>query len=154
MKDFTMQVLFAQDNEWFEKFFTDPFWITVGVASLLGAFIVLALVVAFFAYGKLWLQAYFARADVSLLSLIGMGFRQVRPVVKRRIRCEWAERDVAHDFSAEFVERRAPFHPAPRVRPRADGSTHCQRAATSFRSTAVRCRPPQLGRLAGSLPTC
>ena len=76
-----MFMLFAQDPAWWEKFLKDPFWITVGVAILLGAFVLLALVIAFFAYGKLWLQAYFARADVSLLSLIGMGFRQVRPVV-------------------------------------------------------------------------
>lgn len=79
-----MFLLFAQnaaDGAWWEKFLKDPFWITVGVASLLGIVILLAILIAFFAYGKLWLQAYFARADVSLLSLIGMGFRQVRPVV-------------------------------------------------------------------------
>ena len=43
--------------------------------------ILLALIVAFFAYGKLWFQAYMSSADVSMLSLIGMHFRQVRPSV-------------------------------------------------------------------------
>lgn len=79
-----MFLLFAQggaEPAFWEKFITDPLYITIGVACIIGALVVLALVIAFFAYGKLWLQAYFARADVTLLSLIGMGFRQVRPMV-------------------------------------------------------------------------
>ena len=32
-----------------------------------------------FTYGKIWLQAYMSGADVSLVSLVGMGFRQVNP---------------------------------------------------------------------------
>ena len=32
-------------------------------------------------YGKLWFQAYMSSADISLLSLVGMGFRQVRPTL-------------------------------------------------------------------------
>jgi uncharacterized protein YqfA (UPF0365 family) len=36
---------------------------------------------AFLTYGKLWFQAYMSGADVSLFSLIGMGFRKVRPQV-------------------------------------------------------------------------
>jgi len=32
-------------------------------------------------YGKLWFQAYMSSADISLLSLVGMGFRQVKPTV-------------------------------------------------------------------------
>ncbi|MEC9092831.1 MAG: flotillin-like protein FloA [Planctomycetota bacterium] len=48
---------------------------------VLGILILIALAIAFFAYGKIWLQAYFAQADVAMTSLIGMGFRQVRPVV-------------------------------------------------------------------------
>lgn len=45
------------------------------VASLFG----LMLFVAVINYGSLWLQAYMSGADVSLLSLIGMRFRQVKP---------------------------------------------------------------------------
>ena len=41
----------------------------------------LIFVAAAIAYGKLWIQAFTSGADVSLLSLIGMGFRQVRPSV-------------------------------------------------------------------------
>ncbi len=49
----------------------------VGVVCLLG----LMLLVAGMNYGHLWLQAYMSSADVSLLSLIGMSFRQVKPGV-------------------------------------------------------------------------
>ena len=42
---------------------------------LLGLAIIFAIVAA--VYGKLWFQAYMSSADVSILSLIGMGFRQV-----------------------------------------------------------------------------
>ncbi len=51
---------------------------------VLGTTIVVALVVVLFVvtithYGALWLQAYMSNADVSVASLIGMGFRQVKP---------------------------------------------------------------------------
>ncbi len=51
--------------------------VIAGGAMLVG--LVLLIVAA--AYGKLWLQAYMSRADVSLFSLTGMGFRQVNPRV-------------------------------------------------------------------------
>ena len=51
----------------------------LGLLFLLG--IVVLLVIAgiflFFAYGKLWLQAFTSGADVSMTSLVGMFFRQV-----------------------------------------------------------------------------
>lgn len=75
-------MLFAQDEPSFiEKMQSDPVYIAIGVGILLVLAIVIALVVAFIKYGKLWIQAYFAKADVRLISLIGMGFRQVRPLV-------------------------------------------------------------------------
>src|SRR5208283_6058492 len=43
------------------------------VLILLGA--ILALIA--WSYGKIWIQAYFSRANVTLLSLIGMEFRRV-----------------------------------------------------------------------------
>jgi uncharacterized protein YqfA (UPF0365 family) len=52
-------------------------FVAIGIVGFLGVLFI----VAVFAYGKLWFQAYMSNADVSLLSLIGMGFRQVRPTV-------------------------------------------------------------------------
>jgi uncharacterized protein YqfA (UPF0365 family) len=49
------------------------------LALLVMAGIVAAIVVL--AYGKLWFQAYMSGADVTILSLVGMGFRQVNPAV-------------------------------------------------------------------------
>jgi uncharacterized protein YqfA (UPF0365 family) len=51
--------------------------VIIGAALLLMLVVVVLIVAA--AYGKLWLQAYMSRADVSIFSLIGMGFRQVNP---------------------------------------------------------------------------
>ena len=46
-----------------------------------GAILLMAFFVAFIIvvnYGKLWLQAYVSNARVSMLSLVGMSFRQVK----------------------------------------------------------------------------
>ena len=56
-------------------------WIVGGVAILLAAIFGFILVIAFIVYGKLWIQAYLTKADVSMASLVGMGFRQVRPTI-------------------------------------------------------------------------
>jgi uncharacterized protein YqfA (UPF0365 family) len=54
------------------------FWIMlafgIGAVCVLMLFV---LVIVFLAYGKLWFQAYMSSADVSIWSLVGMGFRQV-----------------------------------------------------------------------------
>jgi uncharacterized protein YqfA (UPF0365 family) len=54
------------------------FWIMlafgIGAVCILMLFV---LVIVFLAYGKLWFQAYMSSADVSIWSLVGMGFRQV-----------------------------------------------------------------------------
>jgi uncharacterized protein YqfA (UPF0365 family) len=39
----------------------------------------LAVSLVFFHYGTLWIQAYMSSAEVSVMSLIGMSFRQVKP---------------------------------------------------------------------------
>jgi uncharacterized protein YqfA (UPF0365 family) len=52
--------------------------ILIGVAILAGFVLLIASFFAF-TYGNLWFQAYFSKADVSWLSLVGMGFRQVNP---------------------------------------------------------------------------
>ena len=48
---------------------------------VLAVIIVIVIVAVALAYGKLWFQAYMSSADVSLMSLVGMQFRQVRPAV-------------------------------------------------------------------------
>ena len=43
--------------------------------------VAVVLVIIFLMYGNLWFQAYMSSADVSLMNLVGMGFRQVNPRV-------------------------------------------------------------------------
>lgn len=53
-------------------------WIIIGLLVLLAVFVVISL----FAFGALWVQAFAASARVSMLSLIGMYFRQVKaPII-------------------------------------------------------------------------
>ena len=52
----------------------------VGVIGFL-LLVALVVVIIFLMYGKLWFQAYMSSADVSLMNLVGMGFRQVTPRV-------------------------------------------------------------------------
>jgi uncharacterized protein YqfA (UPF0365 family) len=52
--------------------------LTIG-GSILAVMFALLFVGALINYGALWFQAYMSSADVSLLSLIGMSFRQVKP---------------------------------------------------------------------------
>lgn len=55
--------------------------IVLSAAGIFGGMLLLVLFLAFITYGKLWFQAYMSGADISMLSLIGMHFRQVRPSV-------------------------------------------------------------------------
>lgn len=53
-------------------------WIIIGLLALLALFVV----ISFFAFGALWVQAFAASARVSMLSLVGMYFRQVKaPII-------------------------------------------------------------------------
>lgn len=54
------------------------FGLVIG-AAIFAALFALLLMAGLVKYGSLWLQAYMSSADVSLLSLIGMSFRQVNP---------------------------------------------------------------------------
>ncbi len=56
---------------------------TIGIILLIIFLAILALVmfVVVVTYGKLWFQGYMSSADIGLLSLVGMGLRQVRPTV-------------------------------------------------------------------------
>ena len=58
--------------------------VDVGYGLVIGGLIFVALfglmfIAAMMNFGSLWLQAYMSNADVSLLSLIGMSLRQVKP---------------------------------------------------------------------------
>lgn len=57
------------------------------VGVVLSALLALVVAAAVLGYGALWFQAYMSGADVSLMSLIGMSFRQVKPrmIVTARI---------------------------------------------------------------------
>ena len=74
------------------------FILIAGVALLVGLFLLVA-AIAFAAYGKLWFQAYMSSADVSMMSLIAMGFRQVtsRMIVQAKIMAAQAGLDINRD---------------------------------------------------------
>jgi len=60
-------------------------------------FVVLAVMaVVFYSYGSIWFQAFMSEADVTMLSLIGMGFRQVnqRLIVKAKVMAKQAGLDI------------------------------------------------------------
>ncbi|HZL89893.1 MAG TPA: flotillin-like protein FloA [Pirellulaceae bacterium] len=67
----------------------------LGCAGLFVLFMFIVLI-AFAMYGKLWFQAYMSSADVSMMSLIGMGFRQVnsRVIVQAKIMAAQAGLDI------------------------------------------------------------
>ncbi|MCY2991992.1 MAG: flotillin-like protein FloA [Planctomycetota bacterium] len=73
----TLPYLLAADGEQSMGWFI---MVVLGVCAIAALMVVVFFIVAA-AYGKLWFQAFMSRADVSMLSLIGMGFRQVRPTV-------------------------------------------------------------------------
>jgi uncharacterized protein YqfA (UPF0365 family) len=82
----------GEDSGGFGQFF---FIVLLGIAAIAGLFLLIA-AIAFAAYGKLWFQAYMSSADVSILSLIGMGFRQVnsRLIVQAKIMASQAGLDI------------------------------------------------------------
>jgi uncharacterized protein YqfA (UPF0365 family) len=63
---------------------TTPEWIGIGVVGTIFAILIAVIVVN---YLPIWFQAYMSGADVSMLSLIGMSFRQVnsRVIVQAKI---------------------------------------------------------------------
>ena len=73
------------------------FQVVMMVAVGFGALLLLGLLIAFFVYGKLWFQAYMSSADVSLISLIGMGFRQVNAtmIVQAKVMVAQAGLDIS-----------------------------------------------------------
>ncbi|MCA9264738.1 MAG: flotillin-like protein FloA [Planctomycetales bacterium] len=55
----------------------NPTGVIVAVISFIAIIFLFIVFIAMMIYGRLWFQAYMSRADVTLVSLIGMGFRQV-----------------------------------------------------------------------------
>ena len=79
MFDLFSTLLFAQnDNSW-------PIFLGLILVFLVVGAGIVGIVAMI--YGNLWLQAFMAGADISILSLVGMGFRQVSPrlTVKAKI---------------------------------------------------------------------
>ena len=70
-------------------------WAILGGVVILVAFVAI-IGMAFLTYGKLWIQAYMSSADISMWSLIGMGFRKVRPsvIVQAKIMAAQAGLDI------------------------------------------------------------
>lgn len=59
----------------------EPFNMLIWALVALIGLIIFVLGIAFMVYGKLWFQAFMSSADVSLSSLVCMGFRKVRPTI-------------------------------------------------------------------------
>jgi uncharacterized protein YqfA (UPF0365 family) len=83
--------------------------IVLGIGAIVTLFLLIA-AIAFAAYGKLWFQAYMSSADVSMMSLIGMGFRQVnsRVIVQAKIMAAQAGLDI--DRRAGISTKRVEAH--------------------------------------------
>ena len=81
--------------------------VLVGVGIFLVFFLGVLSIVAL-VYGKIWFQAYMSNADVRLLSLVGMGFRQVNPkiIVAAKIMATQAGLDISrrHGISTSRLE--------------------------------------------------
>jgi uncharacterized protein YqfA (UPF0365 family) len=83
-----------------------PLILGIGAALILGAIVILVLL----NYGGLWFQAYMSRANVSLLSLIGMSFRRVnsRVIVQAKIMATQA--GIGREDRTSITTRRLEAH--------------------------------------------
>ena len=83
----TLAILIAQSDVW---------GIILIAVGLLTALLVFVALVVGATYGSIWFQAYMSGAEISLLSLIGMGFRQVSPrmIVSAKIKASQAGLDI------------------------------------------------------------
>lgn len=103
---FEFGVLVAQAEAEFDtsELQTWGIWAGIGVLALMALGLLMALVT----YGKLWFQAYMSGADVSMFSLIGMGFRKVRPdvIVKAKVMAKQAGLDISRKsgITTELLE--------------------------------------------------
>lgn len=76
-----------------EEVYTYAIWGAIAFAAFMG----LVILILAFTYGKLWFQAYMSQADVSMFSLVGMGFRKVRSdvIVRAKIMARQAGLDIS-----------------------------------------------------------
>ena len=74
----------------------DVWWYVIVGLIVFAALVGLVIVVLAFTYGKLWFQAYMSQADISMFSLVGMGFRKVRSdvIVRAKIMARQAGLDI------------------------------------------------------------
>ena len=79
-------------------------YVVLGIVGLFALFVGWMVM----SYGNLWFQAFMSKADIKLISLVGMGFRQVNPrvIVSAKIRARQAGLDInVHDgISTERLE--------------------------------------------------
>ncbi len=69
--------------------------VTIAIVAVLVVFFIATAIISMI-YGSQWLQAYMAGADVTILALVGMGFRQVNPrlIVRAKIMAAQAGLDI------------------------------------------------------------
>jgi uncharacterized protein YqfA (UPF0365 family) len=89
------------------------FWPMVWIAmTIFGVIFAVVTVIVVMTYGNMWFQAYMSDADVTMLSLIGMGFRQVntKVMIKAKIMCSQSGMDInrrtgitTHRLEAHFL---------------------------------------------------
>jgi len=87
-----------------------PATITYGIVAVILALFLLTFVIVAAAYGNLWFQAYMSNAQVSLLRLVAMSFRQVnaRTIVQSKIMAMQA--GLGNDPSAGITTQRLEAH--------------------------------------------
>ena len=87
-----------------------PSSIAYGIVAVLLGVIMLVFVIVAGTYGNLWFQAYMSNAQVSLLRLVAMSFRQVnaRVIVQSKIMAMQA--GVGNDPSAGITTQRLEAH--------------------------------------------
>ncbi|MBN2022947.1 MAG: flotillin-like protein FloA [Pirellulales bacterium] len=81
----------------------------VAVAAILGL-LALVLVILFVIYWNLWFQAFMSRANVSLLSLVGMTFRQVNARLIVRAKIMAVQSGIGREGEAGITTRRLEAH--------------------------------------------
>ena len=73
------------------------FWgILAGIGGVVGSVVFLILCFVVYKYGSMWFQGFMSEADVTLLSLVGMGLRKVDPraILRAKIMAKQAGLDI------------------------------------------------------------
>ncbi len=88
---------------------TNPWFLGIGGVLVLA---LIALLIVVLVYGKLWLQAYMSRADVTFVDLIGMSFRQVNPrmIITAKVMAVQTGLDISRGTESGISTRRLEAH--------------------------------------------